>query len=182
MGEETIGSSLRARRMDLGLDQRDAGARIGMSRTTYSSYERDTQRPSVDVFPALAQFLDISTEELLTLYGATCVMSVRPSLERLLLAKDSTHVVEEDSTPDVPRGLPQEPLRGTPEYSPNGASSSIFANELSDVDAAYEPTTVSVRRDPEIRPSDKAMKTKKKKKGKNKRGKAVEVVISNCYG
>ena len=54
-----------------------------MSRTTYSSYEQDTQRPSADVFPAIARFLDISIEELLTLYGATCVAALRLSLESL---------------------------------------------------------------------------------------------------
>lgn len=84
MGEETIGSSLRARRVDLGLDQREAAAQIGMSRTTFSSYEHDTQRPSADVLPALARFLDVSLEELLTLYGASAIAAIRLSLERVL--------------------------------------------------------------------------------------------------
>jgi transcriptional regulator with XRE-family HTH domain len=82
--DATIGSALGARRLELGIDQREAAALIGMSRTTYSSYERNAQRPSVDVFPALAEFLTIGIEELLVLYGATCVASIRPALTRLV--------------------------------------------------------------------------------------------------
>ena len=37
-----------------------AAAIVGMSRTSYSSYERDLQRPSVEVLPGLAEFLEIS--------------------------------------------------------------------------------------------------------------------------
>ena len=72
------------KRRVLGLAKGQAADKIGMSRTTYSSYERDAQRPSVDVFPTLAGFLDISIEELLALYGATCVAAVRSSLERVM--------------------------------------------------------------------------------------------------
>jgi len=57
---------------------------VGMSRTTYSSYESDTQRPSVDVFPALARFLNVTTEELLVLYGTTVIAALRPLLEKVL--------------------------------------------------------------------------------------------------
>jgi transcriptional regulator with XRE-family HTH domain len=83
MGVATIGSALVEKRLELGLDKGQAAEVIGMSRTTYSSYEQDSQRPSVDVFPALAEFLGISTESLLTLYGATCIAAIRPSLERV---------------------------------------------------------------------------------------------------
>jgi transcriptional regulator with XRE-family HTH domain len=84
MSVATIGSALAEKRRELGLEKGQAADKIGMSRTTYSSYEQDAQRPSVDVFPALTEFLKISMEELLILYGATCVAAVRPSLERLL--------------------------------------------------------------------------------------------------
>jgi transcriptional regulator with XRE-family HTH domain len=84
MGVATIGSALVEKRLELGLDKRQVAEIIGMSRTTYSSYEQDSQRPSVDVFPALAKFLEISTEKLLTLYGATCVAAIRSSLERVV--------------------------------------------------------------------------------------------------
>jgi transcriptional regulator with XRE-family HTH domain len=88
MSVATIGSALAEKRHELGLEKGQAADKIGMSRTTYSSYEQDTQRPSVDVFPALAEFLKVSIEELLDLYGATCVAAVRPSLERLLADQD----------------------------------------------------------------------------------------------
>ena len=94
----TIGSALAERRAFLGLEKGQAADKIGMSRTTYSSYEQDAQRPSVDVFPALAGFLEISMEELLTLYGATCVAAVRPSLQRLLSSSESDVVEAESST------------------------------------------------------------------------------------
>jgi transcriptional regulator with XRE-family HTH domain len=84
MGVATIGSALVEKRLELGLDKGQAADVIGMSRTTYSSYEQDSQRPSVEVFPALAEFLGISTEVLLTLYGATCVAAARASLERVV--------------------------------------------------------------------------------------------------
>lgn len=84
MSAATIGSALAEKRRELGLEKGRAANKIGMSRTTYSSYEQDAQRPSVDVFPALASFLDISIEELLTLYGATCVAALRSSLEHVM--------------------------------------------------------------------------------------------------
>ena len=85
MSAETIGSALLKRRQQLGLDKGQAADQIGMSRTTYSSYELDKQRPSADVFPALASFLQVSIEDFLPLYGATAVVAVRPALERVLL-------------------------------------------------------------------------------------------------
>ena len=84
----TIGSALSSRRKVLNLDQARAAAIIGMSRTTFSSYERDLQRPSAEVLPSLAQFLDISLEDILTLYGGTCIAALRPALEQFLAAHD----------------------------------------------------------------------------------------------
>ena len=92
--EATIGSALAQRREKLGLSRVQAADHIGMSRTTYSSYERDTQRPSVDVFPVLAGFLDVSMDDFLVLYGATSIAAVRPSLERLLAEPRRSHRVE----------------------------------------------------------------------------------------
>lgn len=96
MNEATIGSALTERRQELGITRVQAADKVGMSRTTYSSYERDTQRPSVDVFPALAAFLHVTIEEFLTLYGATAIAALRPSLEQMLSEPDdsSNHLVE----------------------------------------------------------------------------------------
>jgi transcriptional regulator with XRE-family HTH domain len=95
MSAATIGSALVEKRLELGLEKGQAADKIGMSRTTYSSYEQDAQRPSVDVFPALAGFLGISIEELLSLYGATCVAAVRPSLDRVLSEQQNGSVRSE---------------------------------------------------------------------------------------
>jgi transcriptional regulator with XRE-family HTH domain len=89
MVESTIGSALVERRHALGLAKGQAADNIGMSRTTYSSYEQDAQRPSVEVFLSLASFLDVSLEEFLLLYGATCVVAVREPLERLIAERAS---------------------------------------------------------------------------------------------
>jgi transcriptional regulator with XRE-family HTH domain len=98
MSVATIGSALAEKRTELGLDKGGAAERVGMSRTSYSSYEQDAQRPSVDVFPALAKFLNISIEDLLTLYGATCVAAARSSLGRTVVnVSDETAKVTDES-------------------------------------------------------------------------------------
>jgi len=69
MGVATIGSALVEKRLELGLDKGQAAEVIGMSRTTYSSYEQDSQvRPSTS-FRRFAEFLGISTEMLLISTG-----------------------------------------------------------------------------------------------------------------
>jgi transcriptional regulator with XRE-family HTH domain len=80
----TIGEALVARRDQLGLDKGRAADLIGMSRTTYGAYEANRQRPSVNVFPALAEFLDVAMEEFLDLYGATMILAARPALQRVM--------------------------------------------------------------------------------------------------
>lgn len=84
MSSLTIGESLVARREQLGLDKGRAADQIGMSRTTYGAYEANRQRPSVSVFPALAEFLDVDMEYFLELYGATMILAARPALQRVL--------------------------------------------------------------------------------------------------
>lgn len=81
MTARTIGEALVARRQALGLDKGRAAHRIGMSRTSYGAYERDAQRPSIEVFAPLIEFLSVSLEEFLTLYGATCIAIARASFE-----------------------------------------------------------------------------------------------------
>ena len=83
MGATTIGEALAAKRLELGLEKGQAAQRIGMSRTTYSSYEQDAQRPSVEVFSAIADFLGVSMDEVLALYGATCIVQARNFLSRV---------------------------------------------------------------------------------------------------
>jgi len=110
MNDGTIGSALTEKRQELGISRVQAAEKVGMSRTTYSSYERDAQRPSVDVFPALATFLNMTIEEFLVLYGATAIATLRPSLERVLSeldvqANDVTASIEEETVRDEPYWL-----------------------------------------------------------------------------
>jgi transcriptional regulator with XRE-family HTH domain len=115
MSVATIGSALVEKRRDFGLAKGQAADKIGVSRTTYSSYEQDAQRPSVDVFPALAEFLDIAIEELLALYGATCVTIVRSSLERVMLNPQGGSE-ETESSEELPSAI-EEPARAQSETS-----------------------------------------------------------------
>src|ERR1035437_7718656 len=115
MSAATIGSALMEKRRVLGLAKGRAADKIGVSRTSYSSYERGAQRPSGEVFPTLAGFLEISIEELLALYGATCAAAVRSSLERVMLnPQDGSE--EPESSEELPSAI-EEPARaqsGTP--------------------------------------------------------------------
>jgi transcriptional regulator with XRE-family HTH domain len=98
MTEATIGDALLAKRKQRRLDQGRAAAEIGVSPSTYRSYEKNTQRPSVNVFPLLSKFLGLEIEEFLPLYGATVIFALRPALEREL-ALQNGHLVSE-SRPD----------------------------------------------------------------------------------
>ena len=126
MSQATIGSALVERRRELGLEKGQAADKIGMSRTTYSSYEQDAQRPSVDVFPALAGFLDVSMEVLLTLYGATCVAAVRPTLEKIL----SSHHGDLNETTTL-----GEPTPVIDELAPSSSEEPIELTSVGPVDA-----------------------------------------------
>jgi transcriptional regulator with XRE-family HTH domain len=157
MGVATIGSALAERRRELKLEKGRAAEMIGMSRTTYSSYELDAQRPSVDVFPALAHFLHISIEDLLTLYGASCIAAARSSLARVTTVPETQHEVRRATTPAPAAGTsdvsimaslgvttlvaPAEPVATPPisqaDKSP-AASTSEVSLEMEEVETASE--------------------------------------------
>jgi transcriptional regulator with XRE-family HTH domain len=147
MGVATIGSALVEKRLELGLDKGQAAEVIGMSRTTYSSYEQDSQRPSVDVFPALAEFLGISTEMLLTLYGATCIAAIRPSLERVASHQGASGEAAVSSEPL--QSIVDEPSRDSASPSEEVTSESESASTESVVN--YEVVeSEEVRESPEL--------------------------------
>lgn len=186
----TIGSALSRRRKSLNIDQARAAAIIGMSRTTFSSYERDLQRPSAEVLPSLALFLDISIDDILTLYGGTCIEALRPSLERYLAAHDMDATVRptvqyvESTTPvssDIPVAPAPDlaasissgsPVAAHPALASKDASVSIFANELSD-DVPRATASSSQPADP-AHQVPKATKGKDGKKKKGKKGKRAK--------
>ncbi|HET9088819.1 MAG TPA: helix-turn-helix transcriptional regulator [Acidimicrobiales bacterium] len=78
----TVGRALELRRDELGLSREGAASAIGVSRSTYSAYASDQRRLSPDSLRMLIDFLDIDIEELLGLYGATCVLQARRALLR----------------------------------------------------------------------------------------------------
>lgn len=80
MEKRTLGEALRERRDRLGIDKAKAAAIVGVARSTYAAYELDSRRLSVDILSALGAFLDASIDELLKLYGATCVAQAREAL------------------------------------------------------------------------------------------------------
>jgi transcriptional regulator with XRE-family HTH domain len=87
MTSDNIGDALLARRKQRRLDQGRAAAEIGVSPSTYRSYEKNTQRPSVNVFPSLSKFLGLEIEDFLPLYAATVIFALRPALERELASQ-----------------------------------------------------------------------------------------------
>ena len=86
---DNIGDALLARRKQRRLDQGRAAAEIGVSPSTYRSYEKNTQRPSVNVFPSLAKFLGLEIEDFLPLYAATVIFALRPALEKELADRNN---------------------------------------------------------------------------------------------
>ena len=104
MTSDNIGDALLARRKQRRLDQGRAASEIGVSPSTYRSYEKNTQRPSVNVFPALSKFLGLEIEDFLPLYAATVIFALRPALERELAS------LSNGSTGDGARVGETEPL------------------------------------------------------------------------
>jgi transcriptional regulator with XRE-family HTH domain len=141
----TIGSALSSRRKTLNIDQARAAAIIGMSRTTFSSYERDLQRPSAEVLPSLAEFLEISIEDILTLYGGTCIAALRPSLEQFLAAHDADgsdppsvkDAAPLSSTPDPIRSI--APAAPTDTADDSGESAAPVGDEDDNVATTADP-------------------------------------------
>ena len=78
----TIGRALEQRRDELGLSREGAASAIGVSRSTYSAYASDQRRLSPDSLGTLVAFLGVDLEEILELYGATCVAQARRVLVR----------------------------------------------------------------------------------------------------
>lgn len=148
-----------ARRRELGIDQREASALIGMSRTTYSSYERDVQRPSADVFPAIASFLAVSMDELLALYGTTCIAAIRSSLDRVLA--EQPHDTGE--SPALIASVNHVPaVFGSPAPSVEGPSEEPDYRELPAMDLADIPVaTRSVMSDNGVAPSSTTTSTRR---------------------
>ncbi len=88
MERVTIGRALAQRRHALGLSTERAAAIIGVSRATYAAYERDARRLSVESLRDFAPFLDATDDEIVELYGATCVVQARMALLRDSLRDD----------------------------------------------------------------------------------------------
>jgi transcriptional regulator with XRE-family HTH domain len=158
MRATTIGSALVQRRLELSLEKGQAAKQIGMSRTTYSSYEQDAQRPSTEVFSALAEFLGMSVEQFLPLYGATCVAQARVSLGRVVPQSQqsgeasselSPSVDQRESTSEVASGMSssREPESTTIETAPQPAAAAPeesieteVALEVAEVEDTPEPS------------------------------------------
>jgi transcriptional regulator with XRE-family HTH domain len=174
MSDNTIGRALRTRRALLGLDQRDAATRIGMSRTTYSSYERDTQRPSVDVLPAIADFIDISIDDVLVLFGASAIAAARTALGRARPTA-SAEMSAPSNEPESRDDFTGSHGDADAYMSTNGVSHhDEMAESAAGAPATYvqaEPAESSEKT--HAKAHDEREKGKKKKKKKDKREKLV---------
>lgn len=181
MSATTIGEALAAKRLDLGLEKGQAAQRIGMSRTTYSSYEQDAQRPSVDVFPAIAEFLDASMDEVLTLYGATCVVQARTFLARVsevgpsrtnnvASVKSTTSLIDNEPMDHADEKLPEQQdsvqEKAVPDAVSNADGAMVNDNATEIVDELSEVPSSSTAHSDSTGPKDSGSKKKKKKKKK----------------
>jgi transcriptional regulator with XRE-family HTH domain len=101
MDRVTIGHALGERRRYLALDQGTAATRIGISRSTYAAYEHGGRRPSIDVLRSLAAFLDVTLDEVLELYGATCIVLARLALMRDMLTDGESTSTLSDAAGEV---------------------------------------------------------------------------------
>jgi transcriptional regulator with XRE-family HTH domain len=181
MSEETIGRALRTRRALLGLDQRDAATRIGMSRTTFSSYERDTQRPSVDVLPAIADFLEISIDDVLVLFGASAVAAARTALGRL---GTSPSVAPPQADTDIHTSDVRahfEATTASDDFADGYASNNGGSRRDDEADLTPSRPVVSIDLTPpsRVKAHDESDKGKKKKKKKGKREKLVNPAFAS---
>ena len=156
-----------------------------MSRTTYSSYESDTQRPSVDVFPALAKFLDVTIDEFLVLYGATAIAAIRPSLDRLLSNSNDSSARQAD-----PDGVEETTDEGTTvpttDATPTSSTTTVPTTDATPTssttavpNAPLAPSTSAVLSPPQASASSNTsahglelIQKKKKSKSKKKRKKS----------
>ncbi len=172
MSDDTIGRALRTRRALLGLDQRDAATRIGMSRTTYSSYERDTQRPSVDVLPSIADFLEVSIDDVLSLYGASAIAAARTALGRLSASENASAGASFDED-DASHEFPASDDITDGYLNSNGNSHDHDVAEPTPVQPAQTAKSKDSNVETHAKVHDEKDKGKKKKKKKEKREKLV---------
>jgi transcriptional regulator with XRE-family HTH domain len=54
---ETLGDHLKARRLDLGLYQKDVARRLGVTTDSVAYWENNCNQPSLKMFPCISQFL-----------------------------------------------------------------------------------------------------------------------------
>jgi transcriptional regulator with XRE-family HTH domain len=134
MTSDNIGDALLARRKQRRLDQGRAAAEIGVSPSTYRSYEKNTQRPSVNVFPSLSKFLGLEIEDFLPLYAATVIFALRPALERELASQGNGSSGDGAYVRDVepaPSPASENHVGDTPTYVAEVDDDDFFGEETS---------------------------------------------------
>jgi transcriptional regulator with XRE-family HTH domain len=179
MSDETIGRALRTRRAQLGFDQKEAATRIGMSRTTFSSYERDTQRPSVDVLPAIADFLEISIDDVLALFGASAIAAARTALGRSGASAVPPRADTDIHTSDVSEA--SDAIAVTNEIADGHVGGNGIFHDDDVIDSSpYHPVmSIDTADKPHVKVHDDGEKGKKKKKKKGKREKLVNPAFAS---
>ena len=64
---EFLGTRIQNAREHRGLSQKEAANRVGVQKSTWSLYESDSRRPSVDTLAVIARELEVSTDYLVGL-------------------------------------------------------------------------------------------------------------------
>jgi transcriptional regulator with XRE-family HTH domain len=82
--ERTLGEAVRLRRSELGLSQAELAGHLATTQGNLSRWERDLTEPrELATYADLAEFLDISLEELALLIGTSAHRRVLRELRRL---------------------------------------------------------------------------------------------------
>ncbi len=121
MASVTIGEMIRRKRKDLGLNQHDLGETFGVNQSSVAKWERGT-KPAPAQLPALAKFLRVPLQELLSIYHDSPDASFEESLEEVRVTVASmdrrlselTHLVQAAIQGRAPKSVDQNGAQDPP--------------------------------------------------------------------
>ena len=192
----TVGRALVRRRDELSISRDAAAESVGVSRSTYSAYEGDRRRLSPEALRTLAVFLNVGLEEILELYGETCVIQARRVLlggspvgtagdsrtgirrtarnndmaivERVYFEGSSRDDAREDVEPQTPNALPSESSDSVAEVPLHSGDSTTAERELDGKDETHgaEKNPVGTEATSSVSENGSMVATSKKAKAK----------------
>jgi hypothetical protein len=136
----------------------------------------------VDVLPAIADFLQISIDEVLVLFGASAIAAARTALGRLSTIASVTPRADTDiHTSDVSTSRDSNTVADGDEVVDDYAMTNGGTQDRDVVDSSpYRPAvSIDTSTEPRVKVQDERDKGKKKKKKKGKREKLVNPAFAS---